>query len=242
MYCNYCGTKAGLTGFCTNCGKSLDLATTPAPVPQTSPATIPPRPAAEPPINTHIEAPPEIARPPRRDPRTKPRIGIFLSVFGAIIALVALALGAIFWLVGSEGPSENGEPSSPTDSGTYGSNGDLDALWDECAVGDFEACDTLYLSSPTGSEYEDFGASCGNRAEAPGICSLVDDSTSPSEEGSFGSDPLLDLLWVECEAGDDASCDDLFLESPAGSEYEEFGVTCGGRSAAVGDCAVRLDG
>lgn len=45
---------------------------------------------------------------------------------------------------------------------------------------------------------------------------------------TYGDDPDLDVLWDFCEVGDWLSCDDLYLESPVGSEYEYFGATCGG--------------
>lgn len=41
----------------------------------------------------------------------------------------------------------------------------LDGLADECYAGDGFACDLLYLYSPFGSVYEDYGATCGYRAE-----------------------------------------------------------------------------
>jgi hypothetical protein len=46
---------------------------------------------------------------------------------------------------------------------------------------------------------------------------------------TFGDDPELDLLWVDCEAGIGSACDLLFERSPVGSEYEDFGVGCGNR-------------
>jgi hypothetical protein len=59
-----------------------------------------------------------------------------------------------------------------TDDG-YGDDAYLDDLWDECAAGDGAACDSLYYQSPFGSEYEDFGDTCGRRysqADAPFSC------------------------------------------------------------------------
>ncbi len=44
-----------------------------------------------------------------------------------------------------------------------------------------------------------------------------------------GDDIELDGLWAECENGMGASCDQLFEQSPIGSEYEQFGVSCGER-------------
>ena len=52
-------------------------------------------------------------------------------------------------------------------------------------------------------------------------------------ESGYGSDPHLDMLWDECDAGDMAACDDLFLESPWGSEYEEFADNCGTQGRPV---------
>jgi hypothetical protein len=49
------------------------------------------------------------------------------------------------------------------------------------------------------------------------------------EPFTFGDDPELDELWVDCDLGDGAACDLLFDISPIGSEYEEFGLTCGFR-------------
>jgi hypothetical protein len=44
-----------------------------------------------------------------------------------------------------------------------GESAELDALWDACASGYGQACDALFEQAPMGSEYEDFGASCGGR-------------------------------------------------------------------------------
>ena len=50
-----------------------------------------------------------------------------------------------------------------------------------------------------------------------------------SDADTYGDDPELDLLWDACETGDGDACDDLYLQTPIGSEYEEFGYTCGRR-------------
>lgn len=66
----------------------------------------------------------------------------------------------------------------------------------------------------------------------------------PTIEGSrpqtFGDDAALDRLWIECEDGVGVSCDRLFEESPVGSDYERFGVSCGERPQIL-DCAAELD-
>lgn len=57
----------------------------------------------------------------------------------------------------------------------------------------------------------------------------------------FGDDAGLDILWLACEAGEGAACDELFERSPVGSEYELFGVSCGNRPLVL-DCTTELDG
>ncbi len=39
--------------------------------------------------------------------------------------------------------------------------------------------------------------------------------------------PELDQLLAECSEGDLQSCDELYLASPSGSDYEFFAATCG---------------
>jgi hypothetical protein len=54
-------------------------------------------------------------------------------------------------------------------------------LAEQCADGDLSACDTLYQEAPIGSEFEEFGASCGDTfAGPPGNCS----------DGGFGFEPV----------------------------------------------------
>lgn len=50
------------------------------------------------------------------------------------------------------------------------------------------------------------------------------------------SDPLY-LLAEQCDAGDDAACDELYRQSPIGSDFEEFAETCAGRQpGSFGAC------
>ena len=62
---------------------------------------------------------------------------------------------------------------------TYGDDAALDLLWDECADGSGEACDTLWSNAPLGSEYEEFGVSCGARPDILNCAELVKDQTRP---------------------------------------------------------------
>jgi hypothetical protein len=49
------------------------------------------------------------------------------------------------------------------------------------------------------------------------------------EPGELGPDPVLDQYALDCFEGDLQACDDLMYESPPLSDYEQYGLTCGGR-------------
>jgi hypothetical protein len=114
----------------------------------------------------------------------------------------------------------------------YGDDALLDDLYDQCEDGDLVACDDLYFESPEGSAYESFGSTCGGAEDDLfGDCSATLD-----DEEDLGAD--LDALHDLCEEGDMGACDELYFESPIGSDEEEFGSTCGGRQDETnGDCA-----
>ena len=65
----------------------------------------------------------------------------------------------------------------------------------------------------------------------------VDDGSTvppvPDEPFTYGDDPVLDSLTDDCDGGDLGACDELYFDSPAGSEYEAFGDTCGARVALL---------
>lgn len=74
------------------------------------------------------------------------------------------------------------QPSDPDgfgdpDADIPGDDAYFDALYDRCAEGDLAACDELFLESPIESEYERFGATCGDRFtldDAPLVCASAD--------------------------------------------------------------------
>jgi hypothetical protein len=53
---------------------------------------------------------------------------------------------------------------------------------------------------------------------------------------AYGDDPRLDALYDACERGSMRACDRLFEESPLFSEYEDFGLSCGGRNGLALTC------
>ncbi|TKR24349.1 DUF4190 domain-containing protein [Cellulomonas hominis] len=134
---------------------------------------------------------------------------------------------------------------------TYGDDTELDALWDSCAAGDLAACDSLYSSAPSGSEYEEFGSTCGGTTDGSTFCDsgVTDggadagtDLGSSTGAQNYGDDPELDALWDACQAGSGAACDDLYWESGAGTAYEDFGTTCGNRVEFAVSCESEIGG
>jgi hypothetical protein len=97
----------------------------------------------------------------------------------------------------------------------------------------------LWLSSDLDSDAETFGATCGGRTDGtdPGVCEQTDGGAKPLPS-TFGDDPTLDGLWTKCQGGDGGACDELFAESPSGSDYENFGLTCGNRTDGEQDSCV----
>jgi hypothetical protein len=83
-------------------------------------------------------------------------------------------------------------------------------------------------------------ASLGTTVPGPPPTATQDTSgvTQPSRPGD---DPVLDQLYARCQAGSGAACDELFAAAPIGSEYEQFGLTCGGRSQEA-KCADKYPG
>lgn len=94
----------------------------------------------------------------------------------------------------SSSTTDTTDGSSDDGDGTYGSDPVLDALYDDCAGGDYAACDELYDKSPLGSDYEAFADSCGERNDPQGYCVDVygdgDGSTTTTSDGA-GTDSSL---------------------------------------------------
>lgn len=89
---------------------------------------------------------------------------------------------------GDDGGTDDSDDGGSSDGSTdgYGSDPDLDDLWDDCEDGDFEACDELWATSPFGSEYEEFGSTCGGiTSEQFGDCSATDGGEDAGGSGGF---------------------------------------------------------
>ena len=98
-----------------------------------------------------------------------------------------------------------------------------------CTDGNFADCDELWLL--VGARFRRRGPSARRAEAAPtGRTQERARQTNGGAEPAalhVGDDPTLDGLWTKCEAGDGGACDELYSESPSGSDYENFGLTCG---------------
>jgi hypothetical protein len=178
-------------------------------------------------------------------------------VVAACVSVVTLVAGTVFLAATSDESSSFGlglslddessdddapafednfddEPEIDDEPFDYGDDEELDLLYEECEAGDMVACDDLYYDSPPRSAYEDFGSTCGERGgHLFGECAAELDDEDAEEP-----DADLDSLRASCAEGDMEACDDLYFDSPVGSDEEEFGSTCGGRQDPTnGDCA-----
>jgi hypothetical protein len=54
----------------------------------------------------------------------------------------------------------------------------------------------------------------------------------PTDPTGLGTEPALDKLARQCHQGVMTACDDLFLQADPDSDYETYGVTCGGRQSS----------
>lgn len=124
--------------------------------------------------------------------------------------------------------------STPTEvvsaaEGEYGSDPELDSLWDQCEAGEYTACDDLYLAAAYGSAYAEFANTCGETTRSHyGGCAAI--TTNVIAYAAYRQ---------ACEAGDMISCDRLYVNAQVGSEDETVGATCGGtvETSSFGNCA-----
>ena len=77
------------------------------------------------------------------------------------------------------------------------------------------------------------GVAALGQATTTAVAPPAEGAPAETEPGpwTLGDDPVLDELWIACEGGSGAACDELFEVAPLSSDYERFGATCGGRGA-----------
>ena len=135
--------------------------------------------------------------------------------------------------------AESAPPEQTFLNDAYGDDPYLDSLYDACADGDLVACDDLYWSTPPGSEYETFAASCGSTDER----FLAGNCVAGVEQlWAYGDDAYLDSLYDACAAGSTLTCDTLYWSSAPDSEYNDFAASCGEtiETFSAGNCSSGL--
>lgn len=133
--------------------------------------------------------------------------------------------------------SESTEDTDGEDDFGLGGDEQIESLITDCEDGSDMACDILYSTSPVDSPAEEVALTCGGRSdEFVRFCTEGIDS-------AFGnvwfaeSSPGLPAALASCEDGDMTACDFLYFRSAVGSDFEEIGNTCGGRTVvALPDC------
>lgn len=141
-------------------------------------------------------------------------------------------------------PDNSDIPPGQDPRDILGDDQDLNDLANQCFDGDMGACDQLFSDTPVDSDLEAYSQTCGGRIDqqdgAP-HCLARFDPADPEEPGNLSDDPELadstpdeisqfEDQAQECFDGDLGACDDLFLDTPVGSDFETYGTTCGGRT------------
>jgi hypothetical protein len=103
------------------------------------------------------------------------------------LILVALGVATILfgaWQFETRAETVKDDDDIETEAWMYGDDAWFDELWDACEYGDGDACNDLYWTTPVGSAYEDFGATCGWRVDDPvnGDC---DPDLAFADQGDF---------------------------------------------------------
>ena len=176
----------------------------------------------------------------RRPGPLRPRHRRAIAVFGGVLALCSLlawaAVGVLAWQDTAAQQDQNA------------------ALATACVDdSDLTACDELYLAPRITAEQQETAATCGHRGDEirpTSTCAamtigaegtLVPAQNDDLEPRNHGENAALDALWESCAAGESATCDELYLTSPLGSEYEAFGRTCAGRQEFRSDTCAGME-
>jgi hypothetical protein len=156
----------------------------------------------------------------------------------ALVVLVVLAGLHVGRSQASALPGIAPTTSPPSDPAGLGADAELDGYAQACHDGQLLACDDLRAVSPSGSGYEQYGMTCGGRVKAFDVYTCTDlggttQPTAPPSALPAGDDPGLDGYAQRCRDGLLSACDDLYSLSPPMSDYEQYGMTCGGRVGAM---------
>lgn len=172
---------------------------------------------------------------------------------------IALSALVIFAAACGGSDSDSNPDSNENDSESTRTYEDLSFLEKSFVDGVTEGGGTEAAGICMLDAFEDAGidaselADLANEEPSPDVLAAIFSCTAELLEGglfgsdgvfgdadTYGDDPDLDALWDDCDAGDDVACDDLYLRSPIGSDYESFGSTCGERESIdqFGNCSL----
>ncbi|RFU22894.1 chromosomal replication initiator protein DnaA [Geodermatophilus marinus] len=134
------------------------------------------------------------------------RTTVIALVVAAVVLLVAGGIAAVLLLRGDDDAAPAADPTPAATSSAEG--------------------------SPSASP----GTPSPTEPSPPASSPSPDTGAAPAGQppGDLGDDPGFDALAESCFGGDWAACDELYLGTPVGSEYEAYAETCGGRNEPDG--------
>lgn len=92
-----------------------------------------------------------------------------------------------------------------------------------------EALSLIVSAAIEGGDATELDDAMTDAADGCGVSDDAFDQPLNSEAFAYGDDPELDALYDNCAGGDGTACDDLYVKSAPGTEYEQFAGTCGNR-------------
>lgn len=144
-----------------------------------------------------------------------------------------------------EAPDADATPAPPRaveEDNAFGAGGteQVEGLVADCIDGSDLACDILYQLTAFDSPEEEIALTCGGRSLVEVI--FCTEGVEATDSTSFDpTSEALPQLATDCEEGDMTACDFLFFRSPIGSEWEDIGNTCAGRTkVALPDCRTQF--
>lgn len=154
---------------------------------------------------------------------------------GRVRYVVMLALVGVLLVGCAVGPSRQ-----RPDELTSATSADADS----CFAGDVAACDRLRDGTTQGSELNIYAATCGGRVPdvATSGCGAAFGDVLPPIAGPAPAEPESEFENAvnACSDGHATACDELAERAPPDSRLHEYGVTCGQRLEATGDCVGRF--
>ncbi len=152
-----------------------------------------------------------------------------LAVLGAVVLLVVV--GAFLLLGGDDDDGDTVEAASATGENT--GDGDADGADASSTTGPSTTAPSTTISTTVTTASTTTTVPTTAAPPAGDLPAPTDPRVVIAE---YGSDPGLDTLADDCQAGDMSSCDALFFQSAIDSGYEAYGDSCGGRNRPAGFC------